>query len=183
MVAMRRPDEDLDPDGGLDHPETPLGDGFGASADDLTTGFGDDDFSDDAHDSVGDGTDDDSDDDDGEGSQFGDGLSDEEAENVLVEILDDVFGGDAPEVVRDLEVSTGLDPSELVDVLSEPTALYDNQDPLSPDFAVLNGLESPDETFDDTDLPTKDDFDLTHDGHVDHHDLHEATHPFDFHSG
>jgi len=180
-VPMREPDDE----GGLDA-QQPLGDGFGASADDLTTGFGEDDFSDDAQATAGEDepTDEDGDG-DGEsaGAQFGDGLSDEEAENVLVEILDDVFGEDAPEVIRDLEASTGLDPSELVDVLSEPSALYGNQDPLSPDFAALNGLETPDEAFDDTDLPTKDDFDLTHDGHVDHHDLHEATHPFDFHSG
>jgi hypothetical protein len=180
MVPMRTPDED----GGFDETREPLGDGFASSADDLTDGFGEDDFSDDAHASVGeDESADDDDEDDEAGAQFGDGLSDDEAKNVLVEILDDVFGEDAPEVVRDLEATTGLDPSELVDALGDTSALYAATDPLSPDYATLNGLDAPDEGYDDTDLPTKEDFDLTHDGQVDHQDLHEATHPFDFHAG
>jgi hypothetical protein len=174
---MRLPDEDLSPD----DPPSPLGDGFGVTEDDLTAGFGDDDFADDAHASVGDfdATDDHDID---HTTPFGEGHGDDGAENVLVEILDDVFGDDAPDVVAELEASTGMDADELVDALSGGPAPY-AQDELSPDYQALNGLDGGDEPFDDTDLPTKDDFDLTHDGHVDHHDLHEALHPFDFHSG
>lgn len=165
---MRTPDEDGAPEDGTTSGS--VGDGFGTSAGELTDGFGEDDFSDGDDTGFGDGDTGDSSDTTGDGgSSFGDGLSDAEAENVLVEILEDVFGDDAPDVLEDMEDATGLDSGELYQGLDEADAFVGVAD---------DGMaEAP---FDSTDLPTNDDFDLTRDGHVDSHDLHEAAHPFDF---
>ena len=196
MGAMRTPDEDGALDGG--EVSGSVGDGFGSSAGDLTDGFGEDDFSDDntfdttdtgdsgdttttGDGSTADGSTADGGTDDG-GTSFGDGLSDAEAENVLVEILEDVFGDDAPEVLQDMEAATGLDGSELYQALDEADASDDA--PAVPLMDEADGLETlQDDAYDPYDpaeAMSRSDFDLTGDGHVDHHDLHEAAHPFDF---
>lgn len=175
MWAMRTPDEDGSPDDGT--VSSSLGDGFGSSASDLTDGFGEDDFSEDnSFDTTDDG--------DTSDTPFGDGLSDAEAENVLVEILEDVFGDDAPEVLDDMEAATGMDASELVDALGDTDSTPDDD---STDAFSLDGSSGadavPDDAFDPfepAEIPSESDFDLTGDGHVDNHDLHEAAHPFDF---
>jgi hypothetical protein len=137
MVPMRTPDEDGTQDGeGL--VSSSLGEGFGSSAIDLTDGFGDDDFSDD----------------DSGGSGDSDGLSDAEAGNLLEQILEDVFGDDAPEVLDNVDSQAFRpDAGEMFEPLPE----------LEP-----------------TDIPTESDFDLAADGDLDGADLHDAAHPFDF---
>lgn len=180
MLPMRTPDAD---GSGEDAVSTSVGDGFGESAGDLEDGFGDDDFSDDT--SFGDDTGD-SDTGDSGDTPFGDGLSDAEAENVLVEILEDVFGADAPEVLDEVGSGGGS---------SDDGGLFEAFDG-APDDDGGSFIDTLNETFGDngagpvvgdafdpfepTDIPSGDDFDLTSDGHVDGHDLHEAAHPFDF---
>lgn len=191
---MRTPDDDGNPDDGS--VSTSVGDGFGASAGDLTEGFGDDDFSDDnsfddttpvdtdTTDTTGTDSTDSTDDgssttvDEGDGDGFGDGLSDSEAENVLVDILEDVFGDDAPEVLEDMEADSGLDPSELYDGLSSTFDL-DGEAATDTGVEALQQDEGLD-PFEPSEIPSESDFDLTTDGHVDGHDLQEAVHPFDF---
>ncbi|HEY8544063.1 MAG TPA: hypothetical protein VIL36_03415 [Acidimicrobiales bacterium] len=160
---MRTPDQDGT---GADTVSSSVGDGFGASADDLEDGFGADDFSDD---SFGDGTDggpfgSGSDHDVDGDTPFGDGLSDAEAKNVLVEILEDVFGSDSEALD---ETSAGVDPSGDGGLFEAFAGVQD----------MFGDVDDP---FEPTDLPSDSDFDLTSDGHVDVHDLHEAEHPFDF---
>lgn len=209
MLPMRTPDED---GSGEDAVSTSVGDGFGASADDLEDGFGDDDFSDDT--SFGDGTGtgdtttvdtdegsfgDDTDTggdggpfgDDGADTPFGDGLSDAEAENVLVEILEDVFGTDN-EALDEVDTGgtgggdgTGSGDGGLFEAFDGASdddggSFVDTfNDTLGDDGAgaVVDDAFDP---FEPTDIPSGDDFDLTRDGRVDVHDLHEAAHPFDF---
>jgi len=188
MCGMRTPDEDGSPDDGT--VSSSLGDGFGSSASDLTDGFGEDDFSEDNSfdptdtTSTDDGGLDDTTDGDGSDTPFGDGLSDAEAENVLVEILEDVFGDDAPEVLDDMEAATGLDAGELIDALDETDSTPDDDgiDAFSLDGPGAGDLVPDDgfDPFEPSEIPSESDFDLTGDGHVDHHDLHEAAHPFDF---
>ncbi len=208
---MRTPDED---GSGEDAVSTSVGDGFGESAGDLEDGFGDDDFSDDTsiddtsfgEDTTDSGTDtsdtgdgpfgDDSSDgpfgddsgDSGSGdTPFGDGLSDAEAENVLVEILEDVFGADAPEVLDEVDAGGGSggssgDVFEALDGEAEDDG-GSFVDTLNETFGGDGAGQVVDDAFDPfepTDIPSGDDFDLTRDGHVDGHDLHEAAHPFDF---
>lgn len=200
MLPMRTPDED---GSGEDAVSTSVGDGFGASADDLEDGFGDDDFSDDT--SFGDDTDDtgtttvDTDEgpfgddtgtgDDGADTPFGDGLSDAEAENVLVEILEDVFGTDN-EALDEVDTSgaggTGTGSGdgglfEAFDGASEGDggSFVDTFNDTLGDDGAGTAVEDFD-PFEPTDIPSGDDFDLTRDGRVDVHDLHEAAHPFDF---
>ena len=192
MVPMRTPDEDttLDGDGSA---SSSLGDGFGSSAGDLTDGFGDDDFSDDNYSSDSDSDSDDADSsDDSFEDTFGDdtsdgdspGLSDAEAENVLVEILEDVFGDDGPEVLDEVEAEGfRMDGGELFEAMDDA---YASTGPV-PDLTIDiggeldgGGFDVPDDAFDPSDMVSETDFDLTGDGHVNVHDLHEAAHPFDF---
>jgi hypothetical protein len=192
MLPMRTPDED---GSGEETVSTSVGDGFGASADDLEDGFGDDDFSDDTSldDSFGDDTTDTVDTDEGSfgddsgDAPFGDGLSDAEAENVLVEILEDVFGADAPEVLDEVDAGGGSGGSS-GDVFEALDGEADGDggsfvDTLNETFGGDGAGPVVDDAFDPfepTDISSGDDFDLTRDGHVDGHDLHEAAHPFDF---
>jgi len=198
MLPMRTPDED---GSGEDTVSTSVGDGFGASADDLEDGFGDDDFSDDTSfgDDTGDtttvGTDEGSfGDDTGDGGDtpFGDGLSDAEAENVLVEILEDVFGSDTEALdevdstdAGDGGAGTGSGDGGVFEAFDGTT----DEDDGGSFVDTFNGALGDDggsavvddfDPFEPSDIPSGDDFDLTRDGRVDVHDLHEAAHPFDF---
>src|SRR5687768_16513115 len=186
MWPMRTPDGD-GPDGG----STPgqVGDGFGASADDLTDGFGDDfpddgfgdstdttgtgdttgtdgtdgGFGDDTGSTVGTGDSTDTDD-----TPFGDGLSDAEAENVLVEILEDVFGEDGPGALDDAEAGAGSATEDdvfdaLENALSAPGLDDGTADGLVADEAPVD----PFDPFEPSDIPSESDFDFTGDGLVD----------------
>jgi hypothetical protein len=190
MVPMRTPDEDTTLDGDGSAPSS-LGDGFGSSAGDLTDGFGDDDFSDDNYSSDSDSDDADFSDDSFDDTSDGDtsegdspGLSDAEAENVLVEILEDVFGDDGPEVLDGVEAEGfRMDGGEQFEAMDDA---YASTDPV-PDMTIDiggeldgGGFDVPDDAFDPSDMVSEADFDLTGDGHVNVHDLHEAAHPFDF---
>lgn len=189
---MRTPDGD-GPDGGSTSGQ--VGDGFGASADDLTDGFGDD-FPDDGFgdstdttgtgDSTGTdggfgddtggtgGTGDSTDTDD---TPFGDGLSDAEAENVLVEILEDVFGEDGPGALDDAEAdTTSVTEDDVFDALENALSAPGLDDGTVVDEAPVD----PFDPFEPSDIPSESDFDFTGDGLVDGADLHEAAHPFDF---
>lgn len=190
MVPMRSPDEDSTPDGD-GSVSSSLGEGF-ASAEDLNEGFGEDDFSEDNYSSDdsddGDDFSDDSfedtigDDSDGDTSDSP-GLSDSEASNVLEEILEDVFGDDGPEVLDEVEAEGfRMDGGELFEALEDAYASTDAGADLTLDMGgeLDGGLEVQEDAFDPSDIPSESDFDLTGDGHVNVHDLHEATHPFDF---
>lgn len=187
MGPMRTPDEDGTADGSV-------GDGFGpVTEDDLNGGFGDDDFSEDntfEDDTTGtdttstdstDSTDGGFGDDDGEGdTPFGDGLSDAEAENVLVEILEDVFGDDAPEVLDDAS-GTSSDAGDVFEALTDVSLTDAGLDPMAEADNALSGLDDGGfDPFEPAEIPSESDFDFTGDGQVDGHDLHEASHPFDF---
>jgi hypothetical protein len=108
MVPMRSPDDDgtTGDDGSV---SGSLGEGFGATLDDLIDGdFGEGDLSDDVTvDEVEVEVDEDAD------FEFpgddGDGLTDDEASNVLEEILEDVFGADGPEVLDEVEPEPDFD--------------------------------------------------------------------------
>ena len=119
----------------------------------------------------------------GEVIQVGSEVSDSEAENILVDILDDVFGDDADEVVDDIETTYGMDASEVLAALGDT---YANDDGLNPtdqadDGGVFDNNPFDGDVGDAADFATQSDFDLNTDGHVDQGDLHEAAHPFDFH--
>lgn len=174
---MRSPDEEGT--GGDESVSSSLGEGFGSSASDLTDGFGEDDFSDDNY-SETDFSDDDTDitvedvdveeeteADDG-GFEFpgddGDGLSDDEASNVLEEILEDVFGDDGPEVLDEVEPDSPFSLSGS----DGGSSLTDLGNELGDGFTQ--------EAFDPGDIPSQDDFDLNRDGQVDQLDLDEVTH-------
>ena len=110
MVPMRSPDEDATTgdDGSV---TSSLGDGFSASTGDLADGFGEGDLADDDVEAGDDEFDFPGDD--------GDGLSDNEASNLLEEILEDVFGDDGPQVLDD------VDADFLADVSTESDADFD----------------------------------------------------------
>jgi hypothetical protein len=212
---MRTPDQDERPEPGT--ADDSLGDGFGTvDQADLNDGYGNSDFYDDSYDDpidVEDGYetddtfDDASDDDGGFGTTDDGGLgdvdddggsvgevipvgsevSDAEAENILEEILDDVFGDDTEQVIDDMEASSGLDPSEILETLGDAydddLATTDGADDGSGVFDnnPFDGAGAGGEVADAADFVSESDFDLNTDGHVDGGDLHEAAHPFDFH--
>jgi hypothetical protein len=185
---MRTPDGD-GPDGGSTSGQ--VGDGFGASADDLTDGFGDD-FPDDG---FGDSTDttgtggfgddtgtvDTTDSTDTDDTPFGDGLSDAEAENVLVEILEDVFGEDGPGALDDAEAEAGaVSEDDVFDALENALSAPGLDDGTADGLVADEAPADPFDPFEPSDIPSESDFDFTGDGLVDGADLHEAAHPFDF---
>jgi hypothetical protein len=215
---MRTPDQDERPDPGTaGSAGEALGDGFGSvDQGDLNDGYGSHDFYDDSYDDptdVADDTydtdatfDDAADDDGGFGGSGPDGgvddgsgvgevvpvgneVSDADAENILVDILDDVFGDDADEVVDEMETAYGMDASELLEALGDGYAT-DDDGGLSPvdtsdDGGVFDNPFDPTsgttDVGDAADFATQSDFDLNADGQVNHGDLQEAAHPFDFH--
>lgn len=196
MGPMRTPDDDGSGEGAV---SSTVGDGFGpVTGDDLEDGFGDDDFSDDNtfDDSFGDDTGDSVDTGDGGGpfddtsdtsgsgdTPFGDGLSDDEAENVLVEILEDVFGADAPDVLDTEEAGTSGDGSDVFGALAGSSSDDDGGGSLGDAFGddgVSPVVDDPFDPFEPAEIPSDSDLDFTGDGRVDVHDLHEAAHPFDF---
>jgi hypothetical protein len=208
---MRTPDQDERPDPGA--ADGSLGDGFGSvDQADLNDGYGNSDFYDDSYDDPADGDgsddaddtfDDAADDDGGFGGSGDDGglgdgagvgevipvgseVSDAEAENILEELLDDVFGDDTEQVIDDMEASSGLDPSELLESLGDaddddPGSLETGDDGGVFDNPFDGGVDGGAEVTDAADFVSEADFDLNTDGHVDGGDLHEAAHPFDFH--
>ena len=212
MCPMRTPDQDERPDPGSVGES--LGEGFGSvDPGDIHDGYGAGDFypeygdsydepvdPDDTYD-TDDTFDDAADDDGGFGSDDGvtvdgDGtglgevvpvgseVSDAEAENILEEILDDIFGDDADDVVADMEASSGMDASEILESLDDA---YVDEDGLGGSDITDGGgvLDNPvdgsADGMDAADFVSESDFDLNTDGHVDQGDLHEAAHPFDFH--
>jgi hypothetical protein len=211
---MRTPDQDERPEPGTaDHA---LGDGFGSvDQGDLNDGYGTSDFYDDSYDDPTEVADDTYDTDDtfddaaddhggfggdGDGGALGDGtegsnvvpvgseVSDADAENVLVDILDDVFGDDADEVLDEMESTYGMDASEILGALGDAYATDDDGSGLNPVDTTDDGSGVFDNPFDGAtdgggaaDFATQSDFDLNTDGHVNQADLHEAAHPFDFH--
>lgn len=212
MCPMRTPDQEERPEPGT--ADASLGGGFGTvDQADLNDGYGTSDFYDDDY-GYGDDTvdpddsydtddtfDDAADEDGGFGTIGDDGalgegdgvgeavpvgneVSDSEAENILEEILDDVFGDDADQVVDDMESSTGMDAVEILDTLGDG---YADDDGFGPVDATDGGgvLENPfdgSDAIDAADFVSEADFDLNTDGHVDQGDLREAAHPFDFHA-
>jgi hypothetical protein len=127
---------------------------------------------------------------DGDGSGLGEVLavgneaSDDGADNILEEILDDIFGDDADDVVLDAQTAPGMDAGDLLSSLDE--AYVDDEGFGLADIADDGGSEILDpfdggDVTDAADYVSQSDFDLNTDGHVDGGDLHEAAHPFDFH--
>jgi hypothetical protein len=209
---MRTPDQDERPEPGT--ADDALGDGFGSvDQGDLSEGYGTDDFYESSYDPTDvdvdddydtDDTFDDAPDDHGGFGGTGDGVpgdadgggdvvpvgsevSDGEAENVLIDILDDVFGDDADEVLDDMEATYGMDASEILVSLGDNYAVDDDGSGFSPAGPSDDGGVFDNNPFDGqpdgdaADFATQSDFDLNTDGHVDQGDLHEATHSFDFH--
>jgi hypothetical protein len=211
---MRTPDQNERPDPGT--ADDALGDGFGSvDPGDLNDGYGTHDFYGDSYDAAEvddtydtDDTFDDAADDDGgfggsddtgAGGGGGDGVGsvvqaggdagEAEAENVLVDILDDVFGDDADEVVEDMEATYGMDASEILASLGDDYAVDDESGRSfvaadaddGGDVLDDNALDGQPDGGDVADFVTQSDFDLNTDGHVDPGDLHEAAHSLDFH--
>jgi len=88
-----------------------------------------------------------------------------------------------------METAYGMDPSELLEALGENYAADDDGGFTPADTTDDGGVF--DNPFDPTsgapdvgeaaDFVTQSDFDLNADGQVNHGDLQEAAHPFDFH--
>jgi hypothetical protein len=131
---MRTPDDDEPTATSSEQSSRSLGDGMaadGSSAADWTDGYGspDDEFYEDEVGSYDDSTDstdssyDDPDDPDvveiEPGIVVEPGLSEEEAEDILEDILDDTFGPQADQIVDDLQETSGLEAVEILEVLTD----------------------------------------------------------------
>lgn len=206
---MRKPNEDDLSDEAVE--TGAVGDGFDGVVD-LTDGYGtygdtfDDDYaSDDDYSSDEDGAsvDDESSDESFadedletsvDDTSFGADISEAEAEEMLEDVLQDDYGiEDAEGMVEDLEQSTGMSATEIleditgIDLDGSDDGLDDTSSGSQSGFLQSgsdSGVEQVD-LFGGTDTPgmdmaTESDFDLTGDGQVDGRDLHEATHPLDF---
>jgi hypothetical protein len=171
-----------------------VGDGFSAAVDLSDSPYGegfDGDYSTEEDDSSGSDSTDDSFGDDGDGdldeTSFGSDLTEDEAEDILEDMFDETYGPDADEVVDDLQESTGMSAIEILeDITGTELSGSDASAGLAPLDSVdgldtIDPFEGPD--MPEADMATKDDFDLNADGHVNHADVHELTHPFDFHDG
>jgi hypothetical protein len=114
-------------------------------------------------------------------------VSEAQAENILTDILDNVFGDDADDVVEDMEDSYGVDATDLLTALGDTYGTDDGSGATDDGSGVFdNPFDGADgggvgDVGDAADMVTGTDLDLTGDGHVNHADLSEAAHPFDFH--
>jgi hypothetical protein len=112
--------------------------------------------------------------------------TEDDPDNIIEEIIDDVLGGDAGEAIGGVGDTYAVDGADLLDGLDDPG--FDGDDGTatsainnSGDGVFDSAFDQP-EVGDAADFVTESDFDLNADGHVDHGDLREAAHPFDFHA-
>lgn len=192
---MRTADESQSPDDGG---ATQIGDGYKLNAEDLTDGFGDE-LDDDGTSRGDEGTETsgDADGSDGTDVSFDElgldeesvaNLSESEAEDVLVEVVEQegFSSGEAQDIVDDLQEDTGLSAGEL---LEDYVDYYEStgDDPLGVDggggAGGLGGTDPliEDEPFEPLDRPSHSD--LNQDGRVTPADAHEAQSSFDFDFG
>lgn len=190
---MRTADESQSPDDGG---ATEIGDGYKLNAEDLTDGFGDELDDDGTSRGEGSETSDGADGSDGIDASFDElgldeesvaNLSESEAEEVLVDVVEQegFSSGEAQDIVDDLQEDTGLSAGEL---LEDYVDYYEStgDDPLAVDggggSGGLGGTDplTEDEPFD---RPSDSDAGLNHDGRVTPADAPEAHNAFDFDFG
>ena len=203
MFPMRRPDHDSSDATGDTGDPGAIGHGFGVDGGDIDSGYGSDAgfYGDGDHHTDGslggdNSFDDDSVVDDGPGE-----ITEDEAEDVLTDVLEDDYGDQADEVVQEMEDSTGMSATELLEDITgldlngdgvAGSSAYSDSDIFEADaqggFSPLEDnpfepVDVPDADMPEVDMASSSDFDLNSDGHVNVSDLHEAAHPFDFHAG